>query len=210
MTQRLMMKPLVWSITDVTVLGRERVASAKAPMVVVSNHASHLDTPLILGALPRKLSRYVAVGAAADYFFDVKWRRGVTSLFFNLFPISRPGQRGNSDRRGMASTLLDHGIPLLIYPEATRSRTGEMAAFTAGAAALCMSRDVPCLPIGIVGAYDAMPYGKNWPERGRPPIVVNLGAPMTADDGESVPEFSDRMGKEVRGLVDEATEHRNG
>lgn len=205
MTQRLLMRSLVWSITDVTVLGRERLAGLSLPAVIVANHSSHLDTPLILGALPPKIARYVATGAAADYFFDVKWRRIVTSMFFNLFPIDRSGLRG---KRGMATALLDKGVPLLIFAEGTRSRTGEMAPFKAGPAALCLSRGVPCLPIGLVGAYEAMPYGKNWPVRGRPPVYVNFGEPMTPDEGETVPEFAARMAKEVRGLVDEATEYR--
>lgn len=207
-TQRLLMKSLVWSITDVTVLGRERLKGVSSPVIVVANHSSHLDTPLILGALPRKLSRWIAIGAAGAYFFDVKWRRGVTSLFFNLFPINRPGEKGKSERRGMASTLLDEGVPLLIYPEATRSRTGEMAPFTAGPAALSRSRGVPCLPIGLVGTFDAMPYGANWPKRGRPSVYVNLGAPLTAEPDETVPEYAARMAKEVRGLIDEAEEYR--
>lgn len=204
-TQRLMMKPLVWSITDVTVLGRDRLRSVEPPVVVVSNHSSHLDTPLILGALPRRLSRMIATGAAVDYFFDVKWRSVATSLFFNLFPIDRSGLRG---KRGMATQLLDKGVPLLIYPEGTRSRTGEMAPFKAGPAALCISRDVACLPIGLVGAHEAMPYGRNWPIPGRPPVYVNFGDPLKAEDGETVPEFAGRMAKEVRGLVDEATQYR--
>lgn len=204
-TQRLMMKPLVWSITDVTVLGRERLDGVEPPVVVVSNHSSHLDTPLILGSLPRRLSRLIATGAAVDYFFDVKWRSFVTSLFFNLFPIDRSGLRG---KRGMATQLLDKGVPLLIYPEGTRSRTGEMAPFKAGPAALCISRDVACLPIGLVGAHEAMPYGKNWPNSGRPPVYVNLGTPLRAEEDEKVPEFAGRMAKEVRSLVDEATQYR--
>ena len=65
------------------------------------------------------------------------------------FPVDRTGLRG---RKGMATSLLDDGIPLLLFPEGTRSRTGEMGAFKPGAAALCISRDVPCVPVGIVGA----------------------------------------------------------
>ena len=60
-----------------------------------------------------------------------------------------------------------------------------MAAFKPGAAALCISRDVPCVPVGIVGASEAMPYGKNWPERGRPPIWVVFGEPLRPEDGET-------------------------
>ncbi len=197
--QRGLLKPLIWRLATVTVLGRENLAGLSRPFVVVSNHSSHLDAPLIFGAMPRKLSRYVAAGAAADYFFDVWWRKGLTALFFNAFPVDRNGLRG---RRGLATSLLDDGVPLLLFPEGTRSRTGEMGTFKPGAAALCISRDVPCLPIAIVGASEAMPYGKNWPERGRPPIYVTFGEPMQAEDGETVSQFSARIAKEVRGLVD--------
>jgi 1-acyl-sn-glycerol-3-phosphate acyltransferase len=203
--QRGLLKPLVWRLATVTVLGRERLRGLNAPFVVVSNHTSHLDAPLILGALPRRLSRYIAAGAAADYFFDVWWRKGLTALFFNAFPVDRTGLRG---RKGLATSLLDDGVPLLLFPEGTRSRTGEMGAFKPGAAALCISRDVPCLPIAIVGAAEAMPYGKNWPESGRPPIYVVFGEPMRTEDGEIASEFSERIAKEVRSLYDYAVDYR--
>ncbi|HYP43637.1 MAG TPA: lysophospholipid acyltransferase family protein [Propionibacteriaceae bacterium] len=200
--QRLVMKPFIWRLARVTVLGRERLEALSGPYVVVSNHASHLDAPLIIGALPPRLARHVAAGAAADYFFEVWWRKGLTALFFNAFPVDRTGLRG---QRGLATTLLDVGVPLLLFPEGTRSATGEMSAFKPGAAALCLSRNVPCLPVAIVGAAEAMPRGSRWPARGRPPVYVTFGAPLEAED-ESVMEFSDRIAKEVRGLIDE-TEH---
>jgi 1-acyl-sn-glycerol-3-phosphate acyltransferase len=203
--QRGLLKPLVWRLATVTVLGRERLRGLSGPFVVVSNHTSHLDTPLIFGALPRKLSRYVAAGAAADYFFDVWWRKGLTTLFFNAFPVDRTGLRG---RKGLATSLLDDGVPLLLFPEGTRSRTGEMGPFKPGAAALCISRDVPCLPIAILGAAEAMPYGKKWPERGRPPIYLVFGEPMRPEDGETASAFSERMAKEVTGLYDYAMTYR--
>src|SRR3954447_330753 len=91
--QRGVLKPFIWHKTDVTVLGTERLDDLRGPYVAVSNHSSHLDAPLIIGALPRRLSRYVAAGAAADYFFDVWWRKGLTALFFNAFPVDRSGLR---------------------------------------------------------------------------------------------------------------------
>ena len=203
--QRGLLKPLVWRLATVTVLGQERLRGLSAPFVVVSNHTSHLDAPLIFGALPRKLARHVAAGAAADYFFDVWWRKGLTALFFNAFPVDRTGLRG---RKGLATSLLDDGVSLLLFPEGTRSRTGEMGAFKPGAAALCISRDVPCLPIAILGAAEAMPYGKKWPERGRPPIYLVFGEPMRPEDGETASAFSERMAKEVSGLYDYAMTYR--
>src|SRR6476619_247569 len=179
--QRGLLKPLVWRLVTVTVLGEERLKGLNRPFVVVSNHASHLDAPLILGALPRKLARYVAAGAAADYFFDVWWRKGLTSLFFNAFPVDRSGLRG---RKGMATSLLDDGVPLLLFPEGTRSRTGDLAPFKHGAAALCISRDAPCVPVAIVGAHEAMPRDTGWPVKGRPSVYVTFGEPMHPEDGE--------------------------
>ena len=202
--QRGLLKPFIWHKADVTVLNAARLDGMHGPYVAVSNHSSHLDAPLIIGALPGKLGRYVAAGAAADYFFDVWWRKGLTALFFNAFPVDRSGLRG---RRGLATSLLDDGVPLLLFPEGTRSRTGEMGNFKPGAAALCISRDVPCLPIALYGASQAMPYGKTWPGKGKPPVYVNFGEPMRPDDGESVAGFSERIAKEVRGLYDEAQEH---
>lgn len=205
MAQRLLLKPLVWRLATVSVLGREKLSGVSGPFVVVSNHSSHLDAPLIIGSLPRKLARYVAAGAAADYFYDVWWRKGLTSLFFNAFPVDRTGLRG---RRGLATSLLDDGVPLLLFPEGTRSRTGEMGSFKPGAAALCISRDVPCLPLAIVGATEAMPRGKSWPDPGRPPVHVVYGEPMRPEDGESATQFSERIEKEVRGLYDYGTAYR--
>ena len=202
--QRGVLKPFIWHKADVTVLNAARLDGMRGPYVAVSNHSSHLDAPLIIGALPGRLGRYVAAGAAADYFFDVWWRKGLTALFFNAFPVDRSGLRG---RRGLATSLLDDGVPLLLFPEGTRSRTGEMGNFKPGAAALCISRDVPCLPIALYGASHAMPYGKTWPGKGKPPVFVNFGEPMRPDDGESVAGFSERIAKEVRGLYDEAQDH---
>jgi 1-acyl-sn-glycerol-3-phosphate acyltransferase len=203
--QRGLLKPLVWRLATVTVLGQEHLKDLSRPFVVVSNHTSHLDTPLIYGALPRRLARYVAAGAAADYFFDVWWRKGLTALFFNAFPVDRVGLRG---RKGLATSLLDDEVPLLLFPEGTRSRTGDMGTFKPGAAALCISRDVPCLPVAILGATEAMPYGAKWPVRGRPPVFVTFGEPMRAEDGESVAAFSARIAKEVRELIDYTTTYR--
>ncbi|MBA8793768.1 1-acyl-sn-glycerol-3-phosphate acyltransferase [Friedmanniella endophytica] len=198
--QRMLLKPLVWSLTSVTVRGREHLDGLEMPYVVVSNHSSHLDAPLVMGAWPRQQSRYLAANAAADYFFDVTWRKALTALFFNAFPVDRTGLRG---RGGMATKLLDDGVPLVIFPEGTRSKDGQLGRFTPGAAALCVSRNVPCVPVALVGAYEAMPKGTNWPRRGRPPVTVNIGAPLRPEPGETVLQFAERMTAAVRALFTE-------
>jgi len=116
--QRVVLKPTIWSITSVTVIDRDRLKGLEGGFIVVANHSSHLDAPLILGALPRRLARYLATGAAADYFFDVPWRRKLTELFFNAFPV----QRGSS-------TATPAGTPGSPRPEAP----GAVAAAAAAA-----------------------------------------------------------------------------
>jgi 1-acyl-sn-glycerol-3-phosphate acyltransferase len=195
--QRGLLKPLVWRLTKVTVVGADLAKKTPAPFIAVANHSSHLDAPLVLGALPRKSARYLAAGAAADYFFDVKWRKWLTALFFNAFPVDRGTSR---TRPGMSKKLLDHKVPLLIFPEGGRSKDGAMGKFKAGAAALSIATDTPCLPIALVGASVAMPRGRNWPIPGRSPVTVVFGAPMRANEGESAEDFAARLGNEVRRL----------
>ncbi|MFT4123530.1 MAG: lysophospholipid acyltransferase family protein [Microbacteriaceae bacterium] len=193
--QRGLLKGVVWSWTDVDIRGRSRLHGLSAPFIIVANHSSHLDAPLVMGAVPRRLGRYLATGAAADYFFDVKWRTMLTSLFFNAFPVDRGlGQR---TRPGMSRQLLERGVSLLIFPEGSRSRTGEMGEFKPGAAALAISCDVPIVPVALSGADRAMPRGASWPAAGRKPITVEFGAPMRAEEGESAEGFAGRLRDEI-------------
>ncbi|TXK18617.1 1-acyl-sn-glycerol-3-phosphate acyltransferase [Homoserinibacter sp. GY 40078] len=197
--QRGILKPVAWSTVKVTVVGARELRDVPKAFVVVANHSSHLDAPLILGALPRRLARYLAAGAAADYFFDVWWRRGLTALFFNAFPVDRSG---SNPRSISARSLLDRGVPLLVFPEGTRSRTGRMGRFKPGAAALAIASAVPCLPVALVGAGIAHPRGSSWPKPGRLPVGVVFGAPMMATAGETAAEFTERLRAEIVRLHD--------
>jgi len=188
--QRLLLKPLVWSLLAVKVFGREHLRGFTGAAVVTSNHSSHLDTPLILGGLPRQLGVRVSAGAASDYFFKVWWRKPLTALFFNAFPVDRTGSRG---RNSITTQLLDAGVPLLIYAEGTRSRTGAMGRFKPGSAALSISRNVPIIPASVVGAYEAMPYKKLWPKLGRPPVRVVFDRPVFPEPGETPRALSERV-----------------
>jgi 1-acyl-sn-glycerol-3-phosphate acyltransferase len=156
LAQRALLKPLIWSLTSVTVIRSEKLKEVKGGFVVIANHSSHLDTPLIVGSLPRPLARYLAAGAAADYFFNVWWRRGLTALFFNAFPVRRTGTETSSTS---ARSLLMRGIPVLIFPEGTRSKDGELGRFKPGAAALAAACDVPCIPVALIGAHIAHTRG---------------------------------------------------
>jgi 1-acyl-sn-glycerol-3-phosphate acyltransferase len=195
--QRLMLKPLVWSLVRVKVSGKARLRGLGDSFIVVANHSSHLDAPLIIGGLPYRNARYLAAGAAADYFFDVKWRKWLTALFFNAFPVDRGTKRS---RGGLSKGLLERGIPLMIFPEGGRSQHGELGRFKPGAAALAISCDVPVVPIALVGANVAMPRGQSWPSPGRLRVAIVFGAPMRHHSGETPEDFSYRLAVEVARL----------
>ena len=147
----------------------------------MANHASHLDTPLILLSLPDEWRRRTAVAAAADYFFDTWWRAVGSAMVFNTFPI---------DRRGgtMATTpgdLLAEGWSLVIYPEGTRSKDGWVGRFQLGAAYLATQYGVPVVPIAHRGTFAAMPRGQNWPSRGRRQLTLRFGEPIWPGEDES-------------------------
>jgi 1-acyl-sn-glycerol-3-phosphate acyltransferase len=198
--QRGLLKAVVWGMVSVTVIGREKLKGVRRPFVVVANHSSHLDAPLITGALPRPLARYLAAGAAGDYFFDVWWRRGLTALFFNAFPVDRSGK---NPRNINAKMLLQHDVPVLVFPEGTRSKDGTLGHFKPGGAALATATGAPVLPVAIIGAHQAHPRGSKWPKSGRLPVAVVFAAPMTAAPNENPTEFMVRVRAVIEGMLDE-------
>lgn len=200
--QRLLLLPVVRLVLSLTVRGREQLSELQGPFVVVTNHSSHLDAPLIVTTLPYRLSKNLAVNAAADYFYRHKWMKALTSLFFNTFPVHRNPESMESRHRGMALRLLQEGVPIVIFPEATRSRSGRMRRFKSGAASMCVSEGVPCVPMAIIGAADAMPVGRFWPVWGRPNVTVLIGEPMRPELDENPRAFSARMEAQVRAMLE--------
>lgn len=195
--QRYGLRPLVWKETRPRVAGLDRLGGLRRPVVFVANHASHLDAPLILCSLPAGWADRTAVGAAADYFFDAGWRAALTALAFNAFPVER---HGGGSQGQTASSLLDDGWSLLLFPEGTRSADGWMGAFRQGAARLCVSRQVPAVPVAVRGTYAAMPRGRSWPRPGRFPVSVRFGPPLHPAEGEITAEFGGRLRRELSRL----------
>ena len=168
------LKPLMhYKLTPMT-SGREVLRELdETPCVIVANHTSHLDTAVLIAALPAEWRRRTAVAAAADYFFDAWWRAVPTALAFGTIPIER---RGGAPSR-TPGDLLGRGWNLVVFPEGTRSKDGVQGRFRLGAANLALAADVPILPVAITGSYAAMPRGRNWPAPGRPRVSVRFGRP---------------------------------
>jgi 1-acyl-sn-glycerol-3-phosphate acyltransferase len=191
--------PIVRRETTLRVEGHDIFDSLDGPVIFVANHSSHIDTALLLTTLPVEWQRRVAVGAAADYFFDAWWRAVGSALAFSTFPIERGGV-------GLSETptrLLAEGWSLIMYPEGTRSPDGWARRFRLGAAYLASAAQVPVVPVALVGSYAAMPRGRGWPKPGRPEVHVRYGRPVRQAAGEEPRAFGTRVSAAVAGLLDE-------
>jgi long-chain acyl-CoA synthetase len=124
--------------------------------IVAANHCSHLDMGLTKMALGEAGKDMVAL-AAADYFFDTKYKRAVMENFTNLVPMERTGSLRQSLRH--ARSFLDQGYNALIFPEGTRSMTGIMADYKPVVGYLALHARVGILPMYLDGTYEAMPKG---------------------------------------------------
>jgi 1-acyl-sn-glycerol-3-phosphate acyltransferase len=191
--------PIVRRETTLRIEGLDVFDGLEGPVIFVANHSSHIDTALLLTTLPVEWQRRVAVGAAADYFFDAWWRAVGSALAFSTFPIERGGV-------GLSETparLLAEGWSVLMYPEGTRSPDGWARRFRLGAAYLAAQARVPVVPIAIVGSYAAMPRGRSWPKPGRPEVHVRYGRPVRQGEGEEPRAFGTRISAAVATLLDE-------
>jgi len=182
---RFVLDPLIDYYAARRSVGYERIASLEEPVILVANHASHMDTPVILSALPRRLREHTAVAAAADYFYKNKLIASIVSLIFNTVPVDRKGG-GLSRNASHLDKLLNDGWNLLLYPEGTRSRGDGLGRMRRGAAVLASEHNLPIVPIRVSGTAEAMPPGQVWPRRLRGRLLTRRHRIQVAF-GEPIP-----------------------
>src|SRR3954447_20004656 len=95
----------VRALASPTISGTDRLDHLHGPAIFAANHASHVDTPLLLASLPDRFRHHTAVAAGADYFFDKRWKGTLWAFLINAFPI----ERLRLSRQGLviAAELLD-------------------------------------------------------------------------------------------------------
>jgi long-chain acyl-CoA synthetase len=162
---------LLNGIAPATVSGLESLHGVTPPVLFAANHASHLDSPVLLRALPHAWRQRLAVAAAADYFFTRRLMGQSVALTLNAFPFSREGNIRPTIEH--SAWLLDHGWSILIFPEGTRSTTGEMAPFKTGSGLLAVDLQVPVVPVRLAGLRVVLPKGQVVPRRSH--VTVHFG-----------------------------------
>ena len=163
---RVIARALFTLLTRWEVRGRENIP-ADGPVLVVANHLNLTDPPLLGVSLERK-----AIFMAKEELF----RSPLSAYFvgsFGAFPV----HRGKLDRKALRQSqqVLTDGLALVMFPEATRSKSARLQPAYPGSALIAMRSGVPVLPVGISGTERIK--GLGWILR-RPRITVNIGRPF--------------------------------
>jgi len=170
------------------------------PVIFAPNHHSHLDTLLMVEAVPEPWRSKLVVAAAADYFFTSRTRSAAAALTLNALPIDREVTgRKSSD---MIRNLVDDGWSLVIYPEGGRSPDGWGQEFKGGAAYLSARTGAAVVPVFIDGTGAIYGKGMKRPKPGQSKVL--FGAPLSPLEGENTRRFSARIEAAVAALGDEA------
>ncbi|MEM1184036.1 MAG: lysophospholipid acyltransferase family protein [Planctomycetota bacterium] len=149
------------------------------PLVIAANHASHFDAPLLLSCLPSSLRPTLYPVAASDTFFVSPPRSALATGFINALPIRR-GRACREALGALRDRLIGEPCTLIVFPEGTRSRTGQASRLRDGIGALVAGADVPVVPCRIDGTHQALPPGVRLPRAVK--IGVTFKAPINFSD----------------------------
>lgn len=153
---------------EAVIEGAERLPPG--PVVVMANHSSYLDVPVLFDRLPYEV-RFVAKKELQYVPFFGWGAKALGNIFVD---------RGKSEQ---ARASLDHGavdiangVTVVIFPEGTRSTGGKLLPFKKGGFVLALKSGVPIVPVAIVGANDVLPRGATFTKPGK--IRVRIMPPL--------------------------------
>ena len=163
---RLMVRVLLLLLTRWQVRGRENIPS-QGPLLVVANHLSLADPPLL----------NISLGGKVIFMAKEKLFRFRVLGYFIRSLGAFPVHRGRPDRKALrqAEQVLAQGLALIIFPEGMRSRNAKLQHSFRSPALIALRSGVPILPIGITGTEKLESVAGLLR---RPQIMVNIGHPF--------------------------------
>jgi len=175
------------------VRGAEHIPSS-GPALIVSNHQSVLDPPLIGGATRRRI------------YFLAKAELFRIPVFGWLMRAlhARPVRRQGSDPRAlkMAARLLKEGKALLVFPEGTRSLDGRLGEGKPGVGMLAVTSGAPVVPAYVSGTLEALPKGAVWPRRSQVSVIFGPAIHFKAHIGAGRKErYREAAAEMMRGIA---------
>lgn len=159
----------------VKVTGQENIPYNEQ-CIIISNHCSHLDLGLVKYALADYAPNISAL-AASDYFFDTQYKRDFFEPFTNLIPVDRTAAFETSLR--FAEQAMGEGKIVLVFPEGTRSMSGQLQEFKHGIGYLQSKSRLSILPLYLRGTHRALPKGSAFPTSRK--LKAHIGPMISAD-----------------------------
>jgi long-chain acyl-CoA synthetase len=203
------------AIPLVRLLARPRVKigmhnwALELPLLIVCNHVTMYDAPLLLYALPGRVRRRVAIAMSAELILDLRRGRNqghwllnllaplgyvlMTGLF-NVFPL--PQLSGFRRSFSHAGNALDRGYSVLVFPEGRRSDSGALQPFKPGAGLLWRDLGATALPVRLDGLGELKTGGRRWFRSGT--ISVLIGRTITLLPRESPEQSTQRLREAVQ------------
>ena len=148
--------------------------------VIVSNHSSYLDIPILIATL--------------DVPFVIMYKKELEKIpifgkGLELSPfisIIRTSPRDAIKSLDKAIDLLNSGISVLIFPEGTRTLNGELGIFKKGATRIAYKSNKAILPVKIIGSYKLMPKNSSMLNKGKVKIEIKPAIPF--EEYKDIPE----------------------
>lgn len=193
--------PIIRRMGNLDVHGLEHLEHG-GPFIFVANHTSHLDTPILLTALPASIRRRTVVAAAMDNFFMNSRKAFFTVLVFNAIAIDR--HKVNRRSAQLAIDLIEDGWNLILYPEGGRSPDGNLQEFKGGAGYVAGRAKVPVVPTYIHDAgylrgakYAKAPLFTRASQLTDRTVTVTFGEPLLAEHDEHIRHYGARIEEAV-------------
>ncbi len=186
----------------------QKLLPAAGPYIIAANHSSHLDGGAMIAAVSEAMgpqeSRKIHILGARDYFFDTALKSWFFSTFLNLVPVER--EETSLAGLRMVKSILSSGESVLIFPEGTRSRTGQLQQFKPGVGLIAQELGVPVVPAYIQGTHQAMPVGQALPDRRGievffGPAIRAETAPLDGPEETANDECYRQLAAEIRAAI---------
>ncbi len=202
--QLIIVFPIIKIFCSTKIIGKENLKNIKAPVIFVSNHTSHFDTPLILSKLPFRFKTNIAVAAWAEFFQAKKpfqkFRKlllyNLGTIFLNLYMF--PREKGFMKSIKYTGELIDKNHSILIFPEGERTKNGKINPFKLGIGIIASNMKVPVIPIKLQGLFEILPRNSNFPKK-RGKVTIKFAQPLYVRD-ESYIDTTKKIEEAIKSL----------
>ncbi|MGB6869947.1 MAG: lysophospholipid acyltransferase family protein, partial [Acidobacteriaceae bacterium] len=189
------------------------------PVLLIANHVTAYDAPLVLYGLPGRMRRHVATAMAGNILWDWRHMRNVgptrsfwsrmldplgpltwfvVTALVNVFPLPRSvGFRRSFQHAGEA---LDRGYNVLVFPEGHRTESG-LQPFRPGIGILVRESKVPVIPVALAGLSELRQKGRGWFRSGA--LTIRIGEPIQFSPSDTPEQITERLYETLKSMLNQ-------